>query len=218
MKILDNPRSGSYAGVTSSRNRYGQYVRTRASPVNPGTSYQATVRGRLQTVAAAWRSLTAVQRTGWADLGPQIQRSDSLGTSYDMTGFGAYCLVNLNRLAAGDAVLTDAPLYLPPADLTTITLTVTTSTMSLAYTPTPLGAGERMFTFVSPMVSAGRFYNGNFRLLAVTAAAAASPANIFSAYQTRFGTPVTGSRIFVSAQRYSNGFVSAPLVTSVVVP
>lgn len=217
MKILDVPRSGSYAGVTSSRNRYGQYVRTRATPVNPGSTQQAVVRGRLQTTAAAWRALSSTQRQGWTDLAGNISRTDSLGSSYTQNGFSCYCMVNLNRLAAGDTALTDAPAYLPPADMTSITLTGTTSTLSLAYTPTPLSANEKLLIYASPQVSAGRLFNGNFRLLSVTAAAAASPANIFAAYQARFGTPVTANRIFVSASRYLNGFVSRPLITSVVI-
>lgn len=217
MKILDSPRSGSYAGVTSSRNRYGQYVRTRAAPVNPSTTFQVAVRARLGTVAGLWRTTSAIQQAGWRDLGQEIARNDSLGSSYTMNGFGAFCLVNLNKLAAGDATTLDAPLYAPPGQLTTITLTVTTSTMSLAYTTTPLAAGVKLLAFVSPQLSAGRFYNGNYRLIGVSAAAAASPLNLFTAYQARFGTPVTGNKIFLSAQQYLNGFVGEPLLTSIIV-
>lgn len=218
MKILDSPRSGSYAGVTSSRNRYGQYVRTRAAPVNPGTTFQTAVRARLATVAGLWRTTSAIQQAGWRDLGAEIIRSDSLGSSYGMNGFGAFCMCNLNKLAAGDVTILDAPLYNPPGELLTMTLTMTTATMSLAYTTTPLAAGDRLFVFCSPQVSAGRFFNGNYRLIAATAAAAASPANIFTAYQARFGTPVTGNKVFVSAQRYNGGWVGAPLLTSLVCP
>jgi len=217
MKILDIPRSGSYQGLTSSRNRFGQYVRTRATPVNPSSSFQSAVRNRLSTNAVTWKTITAIQKEGWASLGDNIQRTDSLGQYYTLTGFQAYCLVNNNRLTAGDAVLADAPAYDIPDSMTGITPTATAAALSIAYTPTPVGAGERVFISTSPQRGAGRSYEGDIRLLSVTAAAAASPANVFSAYQARFGTPIVGNKIFIGLQRYSNGFLSPMLLTSVIV-
>src|SRR5438876_229394 len=66
MKFLGEPRSGSLAGQTSSRNRFGQYVRSRATPVNPNSVAQAAVRARQSNNAAAWRTITDTQRAGWA--------------------------------------------------------------------------------------------------------------------------------------------------------
>lgn len=211
MKILDVTQSGSMGGNTSSRNRYGQYRRRRAVPVNPRSSAQGTVRDRLALNSAAWRSLTDAQRAGWRDLGAQISRSDSLGQSHTMTGFNCYCSVNNNRLAAGDSVLSDAPLLLTPVPPTSVTMTLTSASMSAAYTPTPLGAGVRIFVYASGMQSAGRLFNKNLRLLQVSAAAAASPLNLLAAYTARFGAPVTGARIFFTFKCYQGGFLSGPL-------
>jgi hypothetical protein len=217
MKILDVPQSGSLAGITSSRNRFGQYRRTRATPVNPNSTYQGTVRNRLSVNAAAWRDLTANQRAGWESLGSQMTRTDSLGQSYTLNGFQAYCSVNNNNLAAGNSVVSDAPALVTPSGLLTATITLTAAAFSIAYTTTPLGAGIRLFTFASPQRNAGRSYEGDYRLVAVSAAAAASPADVFTAYQTRLGTPIAGNRIFLSLQLYDTGFLSGPLVTSQVV-
>lgn len=217
MKYLDVPQSGSIAATVHSRNRYGQYTRNRSSPVNPNSSYQGVVRARLSQNAAAWRALTSTQRTGWAALGAQIVRTDSLGQSYTLNGFGAYCSVNNNKLAAGDAVVSDAPALATPTAITTATITLTAAAFSIAYTPTPLAAGTRLFSFLSPQVNAGRSFMADLRLVAVSAAAAASPANVFTAYQTRLGTPVVGNRIFFALVTYFGGFVSGPLVGSQVV-
>lgn len=217
MKILDVPQSGSVAGVTSSRNRFGQYRRTRAIPVNPGTIFQTSVRSRMQLNADAWKALTATQREGWGALGDQMQRTDSLGQIVTLTGFQAYCSLNNNQLTAGNAVLADAPLFAIPAPLTTLTPTITSASFSVAFTPTPLGAAERIFIFASPMRSAGRSYESDYRLISVGAAASASPSNVLAAYQARFGSPVTGSRIFTQVQRYAGGFVSTPIMASTVV-
>ncbi|MGC2779042.1 MAG: hypothetical protein WA418_25760, partial [Bradyrhizobium sp.] len=217
MKYLGAPSSGSQAGTTASRNRFGQYLRTRASPVQPRTPAQLNQRARMTTNAAAWRALTDAQRAGWLSLGLMITRTDSLGSSYDFNGFMAYCSVNNNKLDAGDAAVSDAPAIVTPADLLTVTITLTAAALSIAYTATPLAAGNRLFIFVSPQQSAGRKFNGDYRLLSVTAAAAASPSNSLAAYTAKFGVPIVGNRIFFSLQTYQGGFKGSPFNVSQVV-
>lgn len=217
MKILDVPSSGSIGGVTSSRNRFGQYRRARATPINPNSDEQGAVRARLGGNAAAWRALTDNQRAGWASLGAQMVRADSLGQSYSLSGFQAFNSVNNNLSAAGDALVDDAPALLTPEALASVTVTTTGGTLSVAYTPTPLGTGEKAFIFASPQRSAGRGYEGDYRLIAVTAAAAASPHNLLAAYSARCGAPVTGNKIFFNIQRYKGGFLGAGFGTSKVV-
>lgn len=217
MKILNYPSSGSYQNLTFSHNRFGQYVRGRSIPVNPNSTFQVAVRTRMATNAIAWRSLTAAQRAGWADLGAQIVREDSQGTSYPLNGFMAYCSVNNNRLAAGDTVTADAIIYTVPAALLTITPTLTSASFSLAYTTTPLPAATRAFWYIGPQRTAGRSFEGDLRLINVTAAAAASPTNVLAAYTARFGAPITGNRIFIAGATYAAGFLSQPLLVSQVV-
>ena len=217
MKFLGNPSSGSEAGLTYSRNRFGQYVRTRATPVNPNSTAQGQVRARLSANAAAWRELTAVQREGWDSLGQQMVRTDALGQSYSLTGFQAYCSVNNNNLCAGNSVVSAAPALETPSAIVTCTPTATAATFSIAYTVTPLPAGARLFVFCGNQRSAGRQFEGDLRLVHVSAAAAASPANVFTAYEAKFGTPVVGNRIFIVCTVYLSGFQSGPYNTSVVV-
>lgn len=217
MKFLGPTSSGSDGGTTWSRNRNGQYTRRRAVPVQPRTPSQLNQRARLTTNAAAWRGLTDAQRSGWKSLGLLITRSDSLGQNYDLSGFQAYCSVNNNKLDAGDAAVSDAPVIVTPPDLLTATITLTGVAFSVAYTATPLGAGVRLFIRCSPQRSQGRTFNGDVRIVSITAAAAASPANVLAAYTAKFGVPVTGNRIFLSLQTYQGGFLGSPLGVSQVV-
>lgn len=217
MKILDVPQSGSLAGQTSSRNRYGQYRRTRAIPVNPNTTFQGTQRNRMTVVAAGWRALTSAQRAGWNDLAMAFTRTNSLGQVYNMTGFQCYCCINNNKQAAGDAIIPDAPALATPTNILTAVVTLTAAAFSVAYTTTPLPAGARLFSYVSLQRSAGRSFEGDFRLLAVSAAAAASPAVLTTAYTSRFGVPIVGNRIFMAFRTYLNGWLSGPLTMSQVV-
>lgn len=175
------------------------------------------VRTRLQTNSDGWRLITALQREAWASLGAEMVRNDTLGQTVDLTGFQAYMSVNNNNLAAGNAVVSDPPLFQIPSAIVTVTPTATVSTLSIAFTPTPLSSGERIFVSCSPPRSAGRTYEGDYRLIQVSSAAGTSPLSVFTAYSARFGAPVVGQRIFVSVQRYLLGFLSTPLNSSCVV-
>lgn len=146
-----------------------------------------------------------------------MNRTDSIGSSYNLTGFQAYLSVRNNLVAAGDTALTDAPLYAIPDSILTVTPTIGVASFSIAFTPTPLGTGERIFLSASPQRSAGRAFEGDVRLIQVSAAAGTSPQVILTNYTARFGVPVVGSRIFVVVQRYKNGFLSPSLITSAIV-
>lgn len=185
--------------------------------MNPNSTPQSQARSRLAGLAEIWDLLTDVQRAGWASLGNSMTRTDSLGQSYSLTGLQAYISVNSTNLAAGNAVVSAAPALSTPGSLLTVTPTLTSAAFSIAYTATPLGAGARAFIFASPQRSAGRSFEADYRLIAVTAAAAASPANIFTAYSARLGTPVTGNKIFMQLQVYTAGFLSAPILSSAVI-
>ena len=144
-------------------------------------------------------------------------RTDSLGQSYTLTGFMAYCSVNNNLDAISSSAVSDAPELITPSALLTATLTLTSVAFSIAYTVTPLVAGAKLLVFASPQRSAGRAFEGDFRLTFTSAAAAASPANVLAAYTAKFGVPVVGNRIFVSLVVSVGGFQSGALVTSAVV-
>lgn len=217
MKILAEPRSGSYQGLTSSHNRYGQYVRNRSIPVNPASTAQGVVRARLSANAAAWRTLTALQRAGWESLGEQMERTDALGQTYTLNGFGAFCSVNNNKAMAGDASVTSAPALVTPSTILTATITLTAAALSIAYTPTPMPAATRIVTYASAQTSAGRSFEADIRFIQVSAAAAASPVDAFTAYQAKFGTPVVGNKVFFALVSYSGGFLSGPFLTAAVV-
>lgn len=92
--------------------------------------------------------------------------------------------------------------------------------LSVAYVPTPLAAGTKLLIEATPQLSAGINFVGRsqFRFVQVTAAAAASPANILAAYNALFGALVSGRKIFVRLTPItSGGFRGVPYVTSVIV-
>jgi hypothetical protein len=217
MLVLKAPQSGSLAGITAGRNRFGQYERSRAIPVNPNSAAQGLVRARMSANSAAWRALTSPQRAGWSGLGTSMVRSNSLGQSYTLQGNQTYASVNNNRLLTGLAVVPDAPALNTPPVITTVTITLSASAFSIAFTPTPTAAATYLAVYASPQRSAGRNYEGDFRFVKLSTAAQASPLAILTEYTAKFGVPVVGNRIFLSIIALTLGFASGAFVTSQVV-
>lgn len=216
MKILDVPQSGSVAGVTSSRNRYGQYRRTRAIPVNPNTAYQQAIRSDFSTHSAAWRSLTGAQQAAWRTYAEAHPYTDGLGQPIILTGTQMFIAVNTRLTSAGGTAVVNPPQDPGPDPVATATLTATAvATLSLAYTVTPIPAGHVMLVFASAPLSAGRTYSGPMKLIDVVAAAAASPAALGTDYVARWGNFIAGQRIYVRLimLRLADGASSQPLTT-----
>jgi len=149
-----------------------------------------------------------------------MTRTDSLGSTYDLTGFQAYLLINRNLHTYGAVAVSTAPPLSVVAGLLTMTLTLEEAIFSIAYTPTPLAAGNKALIFCTPSVSQGinRPAARSYRLIAVTAAAAASPADLLAPFTAKFGAPVLGSKVFVKARIMGpTGFVSEDLHASAIV-
>ena len=75
-KFLGVPTSGSQGATTWARNRYGQYTRMRAHPVNPNTPAQRQARSALSGCASAWRELTAAQQIAWNEFGKEHEAQE----------------------------------------------------------------------------------------------------------------------------------------------
>ena len=92
--------------------------------------------------------------------------------------------------------------------------------LSVAYTVTPVPAGVSYIIEATGMVSAGKSFAGRseYKLIAVLAAAAASPANILAAYTALYGALISGRKIFFRMRAISStGFSSGLLETSKVI-
>lgn len=215
--------SRSVGSTTASHNRFGAYFRSRVVPVNPDTASQRTQRDSLHDRSQAWRGLTAVQRAGWAALGQQLVRLDSLGVQYNLTGLQAYTSNNRTLVYIGQAVIANAPAIVAVTAVATATPSSSAGggTLSMAYTVTPVPAGTNYVIEMTRQMSAGISFvpRSLYKKVAVLAAAAASPASVVTAYTGLFGGLVAGQRIFyrLYAVDIASGFKSALLQGSFLV-
>ena len=102
MKFLGTiigPASGSIAGLTFSHNKGGQYVRTRATPTDPGTVFQTAMRNAVAVLSSRWAStLTQVQRDAWEVYAANVPRPDRVGGTQLLSGIAMYIRSNSVRM------------------------------------------------------------------------------------------------------------------------
>lgn len=211
MKINDVPQSGSVAGVTSSRNRSGQYRRTRAIPVNPNSPAQSSVRGNLATNAAAWRTITSDQQAGWEAYAALHPRVNSIGVTYQLTGMQAYVGVNSELANLGVAAVADAPTSdVPVAPVISVDVATPTNTLDVTYAVSPIPAGMKLAFFVSKPKSKGVRFNSDFRFGGFLPAAADEPMHLGPFVVASFGNITDTQRYFVKAKYVADDGQSGP--------
>src|SRR3990172_7670510 len=102
--------SGSIGGVVFSRNRFGPYIRRRATPVTSTSVYALNAKNLFSTASAAWRALTSPQRLAWETWGQTNPVTDSLGQKQVLTGQQAYVQINGRLLTDGAAQVSVPPI------------------------------------------------------------------------------------------------------------
>lgn len=195
MKILDVPQSGSVAGQTSSRNRYGQYRRSRTVPVNPATAKQGEVRTRLGIISSLWRDLTAPQRLSWEDCALDYPILNSLGQSVVLSAHAMFVRANTARLNAGLAELA-VPVVATTFSAAGITVTATAGTPTLSIVFSPPSSDQVIVVDAGPQVSSGINFGENYRFVLAIDDADVSPMALLSAYTAIWGPLVAGKKIF----------------------
>lgn len=190
-------------GSVFARNRGGAYVRTKVTPLNPQTSAQVGARSLLTNLAQAFRSLTQEQITAWNNATSQWAGTDVFGDVVNPTGLALYVRLNANISLAGGTGITTPPSPVGSAALETLSLTaaVALDQFEVAYTPASVPADHTMYVESTQMLSPGiNNANSRFRFIGTVAAAAASPADLFTAQTTKFGALVEGQKVFVRAK------------------
>jgi hypothetical protein len=143
--------------------------------------------------------------------------------------------VDLSGFAAGGAPLNGQSVVVLTQTATTITATfvhadiVATGAgtvtgreyLALGFTPTPLGAGLRLYIWGSQGLNAGRnFFKPNLRFLGVSGAAQTSPYSASAIYDAKFGALIGGTAVgfLVGVCDITKGAVTPGIFQRVVVP
>jgi hypothetical protein len=191
---------GKLNGHVFSKNRYGNYVRNKVTPVNPQTAAQQGIRNRLSGLSSAWAALTAAQRTAWNAAVNSFAKTNIFGDLINPTGFQLHQTLNNNLLITGTAAITAPPVPAAVDAFTSISLAIAAgaATAVLTYAPA-IAADHKVKVYATPGVSAGiSFVKSEYRLIDVIATADASPLDVKAAYLATFGAlPAAGLKVFL---------------------
>jgi hypothetical protein len=189
---------GSVNGVTYARNRFGQYARAKASPVQPRTPAQTERRAQLTVLSQRWRTLDESFRAEWRAFADELIRSDTLGLTYRLTGLQAYLQVNLWRALLGIAPVDNPPPQLAapnPVSIVSISPDTDQDTINVEFAPAPY-PGALAFWATAPFSRGINFVApSRYRVVAVRKPASfggnlSSPQDIGAAYIAKFGIPI----------------------------
>lgn len=197
---------GKLGGHVLAKNRSGNYMRTKVTPVNPQTVYQQAARSSLGSLSSSWSGLDQSQRDAWDGAVSDFQKTDIFGDLKTPTGKNLYTGLNRNLLEVGSAIIDT-----PPAPGTIPSVTINSADYSLiglsfdvGYTGDATGASVEIWA--TPPVSAGTsFVKNRLRLTTTAAGAASGTVDLYDAYIDRFGVPAVGSKVYVGVKVINAG-------------
>jgi hypothetical protein len=194
---------GKIAGIVYSKNAAGAYVRQKVSPTQSLTARRGLVRERVTNLSKYWSmTLTPAQVLAWNAFAKNNPVSDVFGRSQTLSGIQTFVRLNAVIANVGGSQIDDPPTSLTITGITTLTASAAAGTpsFSLVYAPTPLETNAVLNVFASQQLPTGRTFTKPFlRWIFNSATAAASPANILSAYTAKFGALVAGATIGIRA-------------------
>lgn len=197
---------GKLGGHVLAKNRSGNYMRTKVTPVNPQTTYQQAQRSALGTLSSGWSGLTESQRNQWDSAVVDFQKTDIFGDLKSPTGKNLYTGLNRNLLNAGQSIIS-----VPPSPASIPNLTIDAANYSLVGTSFDVGTlGDATGSFVqawaTPPVSDGTtFVKNRLRMLESIAGGSDATLDIYDSYLNRFGAPAVGAKVYVAIRVVNAG-------------
>ena len=209
------------AGVVFSRSRSGPYGRSKVSPTQPRTSYQATVRANFTYLAKYWSSAAMdAYRAGWIALAQRYPVKDVFGNTRTLTGLQFFIKCNGVILQCGNPVQP-----IPPEDmianspgLLTMGANVGAGTITCTATLLTIPADIAMLWGAAPQNAGVARVGAKLRFLKWKYGGNITPGEAGQAYIAKFGIWAVGQRIFVALNysHDSSGAVGTPSAGDVI--
>lgn len=212
---------GKLNGSVASQNRYGNFWRTKSSPINRRTSYQTAVRATFAYLSTAWGSLlTEAQRGAFSSFAADHPSSDVFGRTRSLDGHAMYIALNAALTNAGLANITSPPTDITTGEVGAMALTATVAaggTLEVATNEDNIPGGAQINFFATKLMPNGRNFVKSQLAFISSEAAGGTPYDIKAAWIAKYGAfpTVAGGKIFVVAQIVTaEGWLSVPAGTS----
>lgn len=215
--------SGSLAGNTYARNRFGDYARSWKKPINPRSSRQESIRAIVSYLAEYWHgNLTAVQRGLWDTYAAAVAMKNKLGDTIYLTGFNHFIRSNAAVMAIGGGPDVTAPtiLSLPEKDVNLVCSEENIAGQTFTFTCDVAGWGPNgdpksvISLFQGqPQLASRNFFAGPWRLMGFISAVegAAGTATEVAAFAFALGQKVWfQARLITESRRVTNVWTLDP--------
>ena len=219
--------NGSAGGTTAARNKSREYFKVRTAPRNPRTVDQSLARARLSGMSKSWGDLTNEQRLQWDEFAKTQKGRRVLGVAGVLSGFNAFCRIQLNAtLAEFNAALTPPTNLVIPELVELVVTNVTATGVNInAKALVPNVAGEsgsisimgRLVVEMTPVLRKGRASDPTaLRFIALSMQGTTTGqsgqvvelrgADVSEPFATKFGSTLkAGDKVQVSVKFVFNG-------------
>jgi len=200
--------SGSVGGSVFSHNKGGPYIRNRTIPTKATSEYATNIKALLTQASQDWQGLTAERQSAWREWAKTNPISNALGQSRIVPGHVAYIRVNMTLMICGYDMVVIPPVIQPTYAPTSLVLNadIGPGTFDITYTPTPCAADGCLMVWAALVDSHGISYVENlYKLVAISPLAQASPMDIQTQVEERFGLAIEGQVLHVRVARINEG-------------
>ena len=154
-------------GSVFSKNRYGAYMRTKVTPVNPQTTYQQNNRALLAAASSGWRDLDAADREAWITAAPNFPMTDIFGNTKILSGQALFVGLTSNLINAGESQVSSAP---TPVSIAAFSITAAVAAnggaKTITISPATIPAGFVMQVYATPSYPVGiSFVKNKYRFV-----------------------------------------------------
>lgn len=210
-------------GSVFSKNRAGNYLRNKVTPVNPQTTAQTLVRGIFASLSAQWRTLPQTEQNAWNAASANFPVVDIFGDTKYLSGQQLFIRLNANLAQAGGGALTSppSPSLAPTPGLLSVTADASTPEVELTFTEAAVPGTVTLIVWATPQVSPGKSFVKNLYRSLGPQVITTNTLDIATAYEARFGLLTPGQKLFVKCVYINNasGQQSVPATEfTVIVP
>jgi len=194
---------GRLSGGVLSKNKGGWYARSaKQFPQNKslGTFANQAVQAKQQrwiNLTQSWKNVTELNQLTWSTNAYLFPTTDKFGNTRIPTGYELYCRLNGALLLIGSPIQQAAPspvsiTVASPASCTTFSSSAIMISWSHA-----IADNEVIQTYASAPCSKGSsLRKGNLKFIKQRSASAFNNMDIYGEYVSKYGVPVTGSRVW----------------------